>query len=66
MYTSEQVRNIPRNLFVLGIKPTVRAVRANLGGGALGRVGRILRETALGQPHHSIKKQISSISALEM
>ena len=44
MYTDEQARNIARNLFVSGVKPTVRAVRAKLGGGEPGRIGRILRE----------------------
>lgn len=56
MYTDEQIQATVRDLFASGAKPTVRAVRARLGGGDPGRVGRILREMALGQPNPSTKE----------
>ena len=56
MYTEKQIQETARKLLASGKKPTIRAIRAKLGGGDLGRIGKILREMTLRLSNHSTKE----------
>lgn len=56
MYTEKQIQETARKLLASGKKPTIRAIRAKLGGGDPGRIGKILREMTLRLSNHSTKE----------
>lgn len=56
MYTDKQIQETARTLLASGKKPTIRAVRAKLGGGDPGRIAKILREMTLRLSNYSTKE----------
>ena len=50
MFSTDDIRQAARELFVQGEKPTVRNVREALGGGSQGRISAVIKELRLPKP----------------
>jgi len=57
MFSDDDIRQAARELFVQGEKPSVRKVRAHLGGGTQSRIAAVLRSLHLPHPEDSVAEE---------